>query len=291
MTHSATPNGLDPQFQRPWVKYFSKFIQAYRESGVDLWGVTVQNEPEYAAAWEACVYTPEFQAAFVRDHLGPVLREEQPGVKIIGFDHNKDHVVKWAEALYGDELAKQYFDGLGVHWYGGLNTQNLQASHDIAPDKFILASEACNCGGVVYRTDPKNWWSRAEDLALDILEDLRFWSVGWTDWNLVLGTDGGPNHLGNLCDANIIVDPQEERGLGKLVMQATYYFMGQFSRFIEPGSRQISVENTVQVPHPEIKPKDVIGRRLPVITCRPGTGAQTHIRQCCEDTISIWGLC
>jgi glucosylceramidase len=172
-----------------------------------------------------------------------------------------------------------------------LNTQNLQASHDIAPDKFILASEACNCGGVVYRTDPKNWWSRAEDLALDILEDLRFWSVGWTDWNLVLGTDGGPNHLGNLCDANIIVDPQEERGLGKLVVQATYYFMGQFSRFIVPGSRQISVENTVQVPHPEIKPEDVIGRRLPVITCRPGTGAQTFTFDNSAKTLSVYGTC
>lgn len=291
MTHSATPNGLDPQFQRPWAKYFSKFIQAYRERGVDLWGVTVQNEPEYAANWEACVYTPEFQAAFIRDHLGPVLHEEQPGVKIIGYDHNKDHVVKWAEALYGDEDAKQYVDGIGVHWYGGLNTQNLQASQDIAPEKFILATEACNCGGVVYQTDPENWWSRAEDLALDILEDLRFWSVGWTDWNLVLGTDGGPNHLGNLCDANIIADPQETIGLGKLIMQATYYFMGQFSRFIEPGSRQISVENTVQVPRPEVKTDDVIGRRLPVITCRPGTGAQTFTFDDSAKTLSVYGAC
>jgi len=290
-TGSATPIGLDPQFQRPWAKYFSKFIEAYRGRGVDLWGVTVQNEPEFAAPWEACVYTPEFQTAFIRDHLGPVLHEEQPGVKIIGYDHNKDHVVKWAETIYGDEDAKKYVDGLGVHWYGGLNTQNLQATQEIAPDKFILASEACNCGGVVYRTDSKNWWSRAEDLALDILEDLRFWSVGWTDWNLVLGTDGGPNHEGNLCDANIIADPQETLGLGKLVMQASYYFMGQFSRFIEPGSRQISVENTVQVPRPDVKPEDVIGKRLPVITCRAGTGAQTFSFDTSSKTLSVYGTC
>lgn len=291
MTGSATPVGLDPQFQRPWAKYFSKFIEAYRGRGVDLWGVTVQNEPEFAAPWEACAYTPEFQAAFIRDHLGPVLHEEQPGVKIIGYDHNKDHVVKWAEAIYGDEAAKKYVDGLGVHWYGGLNTQNLQATQEMAPEKFILASEACNCGGVVYRTDPKNWWSRAEDLALDILEDFRFYSVGWTDWNLVLGTDGGPNHEGNLCDANIIADPLETLGLGKLVMQASYYFMGQFSRFIEPGSKQISVENTVQVPRPNVKPEDVIGRRLPVITCRAGTGAQKFSFDGLAKTLSVYGTC
>ena len=45
-------------------------------------------------------------------------------------------------------------------------------------------------------------------------------AVGWTDWNLVLNPDGGPNHLKNLCDANIIVDVEETRGLGKLIMQA-----------------------------------------------------------------------
>jgi len=119
----------------------------------------------------------------------------------------------------------------------------------------------------------------------------RFWAVGWTDWNLVLGTDGGPNHLGNLCDANIIADPHETNGLGKLIMQATYYFMGQFSRFIEPGSRQISVENTVQVPRPEVKTEDVIGRRLPVITCRPGTGAQTFTFDDSAKTLSVYGAC
>ena len=70
------------------------------------------------------------------------------------------------------------------------------------PDKFILPTEACNCGGVVFsKPDVYVWWARAESLALDILEDLRFWAIGWTDWNLVLGTDGGPNHLKNLCAA------------------------------------------------------------------------------------------
>ena len=39
--------------QRPWAKYFSKFISAYRSHGVELWGVTVQNEPEASVGWEA----------------------------------------------------------------------------------------------------------------------------------------------------------------------------------------------------------------------------------------------
>ena len=94
-------------------------------------------------------------ASFVRDHLGPTLAAEQPGVQILGFDHNKvparcqhgthrgvsqvsarsqqgyvclmpalcppahpkDHVATWAAALYADPEAKKYFAGVGVHWY------------------------------------------------------------------------------------------------------------------------------------------------------------------------------
>ena len=152
----------------------------------------------HACRWEACLWTPDYMASFVRDHLGPVLEEQQPGVKIIGFDHNKDHVDIWAKGLYADPEAAKYFYGVGVHWYGGLNTQKLDYTHNLDPTKAILATEACNCGGVVYRDAAfadgevtkgdflPAWWSRAESLALDILEDLRYWAVGWTDWNLVL---------------------------------------------------------------------------------------------------------
>jgi len=269
MTLSATPNGLMSSMRTSWAKYFSRFISAYKAHGIDMWAVTVQNEPEAAVGWEACLWTPDFMAEFVASYLGPVLAEEQPGVKIIGFDHNKDHVATWAKVMYSNLKAKEYLAGIGVHWYGGLNVNNLNDTHNMAPDKFILGTEACNCGGVVYKDpDRAEWWARAESLALDILEDLRFWAVGWTDWNLVLGTDGGPNHLKNLCDANIITDPSESLGMGTLIMQASYYYMGHFSRFIPPGSKRISVTNHVETKVPPLTADDVKnGQPLVFLPC------------------------
>ena len=209
-------------------------------------GVTIQNEAEAAdVGWEKMVWTPQFQAEFVRDHLGPVLHKEQPGVKIIGFDHNKDHVQTWAKGLYADPKAKEYFDGIGVHWYGGLNTINLDTTHDLAPEKFILATEACNCPGVIYEKEHVEWWGRAEHLGMDIMQDLLHWCTGWVDWNLILDTTGGPNHLGNRCDANIIADPDKTQGYGTLVMQASYYYMGHFSRYLPAGSVRVDMSNTV----------------------------------------------
>jgi Glycosyl hydrolase family 30 TIM-barrel domain len=40
------------RYAKAWALYFSKFIEAYRNKGVPLWAVTVQNEPEFPAPWE-----------------------------------------------------------------------------------------------------------------------------------------------------------------------------------------------------------------------------------------------
>ena len=118
MTGSADPNGLrdDARTKAAWALYFSKFIDAYKGRGVEMWGVTVQNEPEFAAPWEACKYNASFQANFVRDFLGPRLHADHPGVKLLAFDHNKDHVLEWARELYSDPATARYIDGIAFHW-------------------------------------------------------------------------------------------------------------------------------------------------------------------------------
>jgi glucosylceramidase len=68
MCLSASPNGLDPAFAAAWAKYFSKFISAYRARGVEIWGVTVQNEPEAAVGWEAMLYTPQYAGAICKGY-------------------------------------------------------------------------------------------------------------------------------------------------------------------------------------------------------------------------------
>lgn len=82
MLGSAQPNGLLPNVQLTWAKYISKFIEAYSQQGVPIWAVTPQNEPEFAAPWEGCVYTADFESRFIANYLGPVLRWEHPNVSV-----------------------------------------------------------------------------------------------------------------------------------------------------------------------------------------------------------------
>lgn len=95
MTGSAQPSclregtGKESRYAKAWALYMSKFVSAYRDYGVPLEAVTVQNEPEFPAPWEACSYTPKTQADFIAYHLGPQLGKDHPDVKIFMFDHNK----------------------------------------------------------------------------------------------------------------------------------------------------------------------------------------------------------
>ena len=56
---------------------------------------------------------------------------------------------------------------------------------------------------------------------------------------------GGPNHLGNRCDANLIADPTNKHGYGTIVMQAAYYYMGHFSKYLPAGSVRVEMHNSV----------------------------------------------
>lgn len=107
MTGSAQPSclregtGKNSKYAKAWASYISKFIAAYRDYGVPLKAITVQNEPEFPAPWEACSYTPETEADFVGYHLGPQLKIDHPDIRIFMFDHNKVN-------SFGDERVQIY---------------------------------------------------------------------------------------------------------------------------------------------------------------------------------------
>lgn len=83
MTSTSSPNGLiaSPEVMAAWALYISLFIDAYASLQVPIWAVTPQNEPEFAAPWEACAYNASFERAFIDEYLGPRLQADHPEVR------------------------------------------------------------------------------------------------------------------------------------------------------------------------------------------------------------------
>ena len=185
---------LKSEYDSTWALYFSKFLSAYANEGIQIWGITVQNEPEYCPPdYEGMNWEPDTERDFLKDYLGPQLKKDHPDVNILIYDHNKDDVVEWAQTIYSDSDAAQYAWGTAVHWYSGDQFNNLNTTHFLYPDKPILATEATEAR----ETDPQNpLWSKGEHYAHDIIGDMNNWVVGFIDWNLILDMLGGPNHKG-----------------------------------------------------------------------------------------------
>jgi glucosylceramidase len=222
---------LRPERRAAWARCFVRFIQAYEEAGVPIWGVSVQNEPAAHQRWDSCLYSAEEERDFVRDHLGPALATAGLGhVAIVVWDHNRDLMVERAATVFNDPEAAKYVWGTGFHWYGEDHFDHLQLLHDAWPDKQLLFTEGCQEGG-----PHTGEWALAERYARSLVNDLNRWTVGWIDWNLLLDAQGGPNHVGNFCSAPVLADAQ---GSG-LQFQSSYAALGHFARFVQPGAQRV----------------------------------------------------
>lgn len=258
---------LLPEYYDTWALYFSKYISAYKKEGIDIWGLTVENEPlGNGGQWESMIFTPGEMVDFVYNHMGPKLLADGHKVKILAYDQNRgDELEEWAKVIYKDDASKKYFDGFAVHWYASTFDwfpKSLTFTHELAPNKFLIQTEACVDAQVPHWQDDAWYWSKeatdwgyfwAPDAqkslhpkyvpvyryARDIIGCLNNWVDGWVDWNMVLDRQGGPNSAKNWCVAPIIVDPAKDR----VYITPLYYAMAHFSKFIRPGAVRIGFEN------------------------------------------------
>ncbi len=225
---------LKPEYRAAWARYVVRFVQAYEQEGVPVWGLTVQNEPMAVQRWESCIFTADEERDFVRDHLGPALEQAGLGrLKLMIWDHNRGLLYQRAQAVYDDPQAARYVWGAGFHWYVGDHFDNVRLLHDAFPEKALLFTEGCHGPFSWERLDD---WSLGETYGLSMLRDLNNWACGWTDWNVLLDERGGPNHVGNFCFAPVHGDTRD----GTLRYMSSYYYIGHFSKFIRPGARRVA---------------------------------------------------
>ena len=97
---------LLPEYYDTWALFFSKYLDAYKAEGIDIWGITVENEPlGNGNNWESMHYTAEEMNNFVINHLGPKLEADgKSDVVLLGYDQNRDHIEHWADVMYDDEI-------------------------------------------------------------------------------------------------------------------------------------------------------------------------------------------
>jgi len=259
---------LLPEYYDTWALFFSKYVDAYKEEGIDIWGFTVENEPlGNGNNWESMHFSPDEMTNFVQNYLGPKLEADGKGdLKILGYDQNREHLKEWVDSMYKDEASSKYFAGTAIHWYAStfeVFPEELQYAHNKAPNKYLIQAEACVDSEIPKWQDDKwyfekeatDWgwdWAPEKDkkfhpkyapvnrYARDIIGCLNNWVDGWVDWNMVLDKKGGPNWFKNWCIAPVIVAPEKD----EVYFTPLYYTMAHFSKYIRPGASRIGFENS-----------------------------------------------
>jgi len=230
---------LKPEFYQSWATYFTKFIKAYQQEGIPIWGITIQNEPMATQTWESCIYSAEEERDFLKNFLGPTMKKEGLGdKKIIAWDHNRDLVYQRAKTILSDPNAAKYVWGIGFHWYepwsgGEPMFDNIKLVHETFPEKNLIFTEGCADS---YDAAKVKDWRLGELYGRSMINDFNGGAVGWTDWNVLLDETGGPNHVGNFCFAPVHADTKT----GEITYTNSYYYIGHFSKFVRPGARRVA---------------------------------------------------
>ncbi len=258
---------LLPEYQKTWAMYFTKYLREYQKEGINIWGITVENEPHgNGNNWESMLFSPKEMTDFVEFYLGPQLKKEGYGnVKILGYDQNRDGLKEWVDEMYRSAGASKYYAGTAIHWYEStfdFFPEALQYARKKAPKKHLINTEACIDAQVpAWKNDAWYWSKEATDwgwtwapehqkhlhpkyvpvfrYARDIIGCLNNHVDGWIDWNMVLNPQGGPNWFKNWCTAPVIADPEKD----EIYFTPLYYTMTHFSKFIRPGAVRIDCKN------------------------------------------------
>jgi glucosylceramidase len=243
---------LKPEYYDLYAAYFVKFIESYQAAGIEVYGVTLQNEPQYDAASYPCMrMDAEDQIQLIRC-LGPRLAAQGLQTRIFVHDHNwvlhpndrriiggdaKRDPLESVTRILTDSESARYVAGTAWHCYSG-DAEAMRRTYGVLqtsfPDKLILCTEASGWGR---QRGP--WYGDVEwGMSHNWMGGLQHGCQASLQWNLVLDHQFGPTLRAD-SEATGMAAIDTAR-YDEARFEREYYAMAQMSRAARPGSRRIA---------------------------------------------------
>ena len=263
---SMLGGSMQKKYFRSYAQYFLRFLQEYAQAGVPIQAVTSQNEvdTDQNGRMPACLWGQEYEIEFVKNHLGPLLKENGISTHIWLLDHNYN---LWGRAVceLEDPGVRNYSNVVAWHGYAG-NAEMMSRVHDAHPDAAMHWTE----GGPDYTSSDyaTDWvhWGRT------FTEILRNWCQSITGWNLALDEHGRPNVGPFSCGGLVTIDSQTQQ----ITRSGQYWAFAHFSRLIRRGARRFDSQGTVpDVAHIGCENPD--GQKVLLVT-NAGAAGQVTLR-------------
>ncbi len=222
---------LKPEWYGGFADYFVKFIEAYRDAGIPITAVTIQNEPAHEPKdYPGMLLAPRARATIVGQHLGPALARARLSTQIWEWDHNWDAPGE-PLAVLADPVARPFIQAVAWHCYAGnvAAQDTVRAAH---PDKDVYFTECA--GGEWATVFGDNLKFNVSNL---VIGSTRGWARGVALWNLALDERGGP-HLGGCGNCRGVVTINASTG--DVTRNVEYYALAHASKFVRVGAHRIA---------------------------------------------------
>lgn len=206
-----------------YARYFGKYIDAYRQEGVDLFMVMPQNEPNSDQNFPSCCWTAAGLTRFLR-HLCPEM--DSRGVEVYFGTWERPKAAAIDTVMTDPEVGK-YIKGLAFQWAG---RSALPVARESYPDAVLVMSEQ-ECG------NGRNDWAGACH-SWELMKHYLGNGVQIYDyWNISLIKDG-LSHWNWRQNSLVVVDKET----GSYDFTIEYYLMKHASHFVQPGARRIRLD-------------------------------------------------
>lgn len=179
---------LKPEYYAEFAEYLVAYVKKVKEqTGVDVWGINIQNEPYFPNPFESCVVIPE-EYAEVLKIVGARFAEEGITARLFGPEHMGE--VSWGinteyiREILEEETVKPYLSFYAVHSY----------VDGVAPDygsaegwTALYEKTVLGLGKELWMTETSDFSKEGYDLAFSMARSLylalRFGHIsGWVYW-------------------------------------------------------------------------------------------------------------
>jgi glucuronoarabinoxylan endo-1,4-beta-xylanase len=240
---------LKPEAYGTWAETLAAFPAYFKQNaGVDLWGLSPQNEPDFVASYRSCIFSASQMNAFITE-LGPKLHGLNPPVKVIAaepdvWSHLWTNGDRYGVAIEGDATVRALVDVHATHDYGS----NVQSTTRPSPP--------ANVTHPIWQTEATYTAGAGIGPGLDFARCIYAavtsgGTSGWVYWWTPEFMNGGSTS-----------NPPKR-----------VYTMGNFSKFVRPGYMRVGITgapSAVQIV-PFVSPN---GATVAIVALNSGNSAQ-----------------
>jgi beta-glucosidase len=206
--------------------YYTRYVEEYAKLGIQISGLTLQNEPLLEIDYPSCYMTGTQEAQLtiaLKETLNnsQILKDLGATIpKLWAFDHNPADLLSYMSEFFSVEGALDALDGVAVHdYYGALSEmQRLKEIYFAGTDK------------TVHLTERSVWGTEGANRIIDY---YRNGAISYNSWVTMLDSNISPHQWVGTPSVTMFV--REAGSDSNYWACPEFYIAGNFGRFIRPG--------------------------------------------------------